>query len=250
MKATRILIIDDDPDLAEEVSELLSELNYSVEFARSRSQFSKLLPVSKYDLFIVDLLLPDGHGFEIIKEIREVSSSGIVVLSGKLEEAGKVVALELGADDYIVKPFSRLEFVARIKSLLRRLDGEHKLRKDQKSGASEILYGDWRTDVQARKLYAPDGSEMQLTKLEFDLWLVFVQALDRVLTREQLIYAIRGRDWAGYDRSIDGLVSRLRKKLNCHQKGELQFETIRGIGYMLRNPVAIQNQAAVETRPN
>jgi len=236
MKPATVLIIDDDLGLSEEVSELLLEQNYSVEVARSRSQFLKLLAASKFDLFIVDLLLPDGHGFEIIKEIREVSSSGIVVLSGKLEEVDKVVALELGADDYIVKPFSRSEFVARIKSLLRRLNGKHKLAKDQKEGVSEIRYGNWRTDVQARKLYAPAGPEVPLTKLEFDLWLVFVQALDRVLTREQLIYAIRGRDWAGYDRSIDGLVSRLRKKLSCHQNGDVRFETIRGVGYMLCSP--------------
>nr|WP_319948470.1 response regulator transcription factor [uncultured Shimia sp.] len=237
MTPATVLIIDDDLGLSDEVSELLLEQGYSVEFARSRSQFSKLFPSSKYDLFIVDLLLPDGHGFEIIKEIREVSSSGIVVLSGKLEEVDKVVALELGADDYIIKPFARSEFVARIKSLLRRLEGKYKLAKNQKRGASEVKYGNWRTDVQARKLYAPDESEVLLTKLEFDIWLVFVQALERVFTREQLIYAVRGRDWAGYDRSIDGLVSRLRKKLSCHQTGDVQFETIRGIGYMLRSPI-------------
>lgn len=235
MQNVNILIVDDDLSLSEEVAEALREQGYGVTFAGSRHQFEKLVSDKNFDVFVVDLLLPDGHGHEIIREIRRSCSAGIVVLSGKVEEVDKVVSFELGADDYVVKPFARSEFVARIKSLLRRIEGRVFQEESNDAVSSVIEFGELRTDTNVRKVFDAAGQEIQLTKLEFDLWLAFLKGRDRVLTREQLILSIRGRSWAGYDRSIDGLVSRLRKKLAIGSGGDDYFETIRGVGYMLRS---------------
>ena len=236
MQETNILIIDDDIELSEEVAEILNEQGYRVGFARTLQQFEQRTADHPFDLYIVDLLLPDGHGHEIIRRIRYSGAAGILVLSGKLSEVDKVVSLELGADDYVVKPFARSEFAARVKSLLRRLTTRnvHKLAVDEED--TLIEYAGWKINTKTRKVFQPSGEKIQLTKLEFDLWLTFVKSLDRVLSREQIIFSIRGRDWAGYDRSIDGLVSRMLKKLSVDPMIEENFETVRGVGYMLRSP--------------
>lgn len=236
MQETNILIIDDDIELSEEVAEILNEQGYRVGFARTLQQFEQRTADHPFDLYIVDLLLPDGHGHEIIRRIRYSGAAGILVLSGKLSEVDKVVSLELGADDYVVKPFARSEFAARVKSLLRRLTTRnvHKLAVDEEE--TLIEYAGWKINTKTRKVFQPSGEKIQLTKLEFDLWLTFVKSLDRVLSREQIIFSIRGRDWAGYDRSIDGLVSRMLKKLSVDPMIEENFETVRGVGYMLRSP--------------
>lgn len=236
MQETNILIIDDDIELSEEVAEILNEQGYRVGFARTLQQFEQRTADQPFDLYIVDLLLPDGHGHEIIRRVRYSGAAGIVVLSGKLSEVDKVVSLELGADDYVVKPFSRSEFAARVKSLLRRLAARNvqKLALDEEE--TLIEYAGWKINTKTRKVFQPSGEKIQLTKLEFDLWLTFVKSLDRVLSREQIIFSIRGRDWAGYDRSIDGLVSRMLKKLSVDPMIEENFETVRGVGYMLRSP--------------
>ncbi|WP_108835259.1 response regulator transcription factor [Tateyamaria sp. Alg231-49] len=236
MKETNILVIDDDIELSDEVAEILNEQGYHVGFARTLQQFEQRTADRAFDLYIVDLLLPDGHGHEIIRRVRYLGAAGIVVLSGKLSEVDKVVSLELGADDYVVKPFARSEFVARIRSLLRRLATRnvHTMALDEE--ATSIGYAGWTINPKTRKVFQPSGEKIQLTKLEFDLWLTFVKSLDRVLSREQIIFSIRGRDWAGYDRSIDGLVSRMLKKLSVDPMIEENFETVRGVGYMLRSP--------------
>ncbi len=234
MSKDKILIIDDDIPLSEEVSEALTESGFRVKCARSQDQFSKKNEEFDFDIFIVDLLLPDGNGHDIIKKIRSTSDAGIIVLTGKLSEVDTVVSLELGADDYIVKPFSKLEFIARVRRLAARLEAKNDTPDARAAEANEITYGPLLTNMDARKLYAPSGVEIMLTKLEFDLWTAFIKNIDRVLTRDQLIFAIRGQDWAGYDRAIDGLVSRLRKKLSSHVEIDSQFETIRGVGYLLR----------------
>lgn len=233
MKQPTVLIIDDDIALADEIQEILVEHHLSVKLARTRHQFHEMLKTSDFDLFVVDLLLPDGHGHDIIRTIRTESDAGIIVLTGKLGEVDTVISLELGADDYVAKPFSRSEFVARVNRLLRRLSIAEQVIVQPAPTDTQIEYGPWRTDLNTRKVITSTGEEVQLTKLEYDLWVAFLQGVGRVLTRENLILSIRGRDWAGYDRSIDGLISRLRKKLSASGEIDDQFETIRGVGYLL-----------------
>ena len=234
MKQPTVLIIDDDIALADEIQEILEEHHLSVELARTRHQFDEMLKKSDFDLFVVDLLLPDGHGHDIVRAIRADSHAGIIVLTGKPGEVDTVISLELGADDYVVKPFSRSEFVARVNRLLRRLSISKQFVLEGAPIAKQIEYGPWLTDLDTRKVTTSAGDDVQLTKLEYDLWIAFLQGVGRVLTRDQLILAIRGRDWAGYDRSIDGLISRLRKKLSESGDIDEQFETVRGVGYLLR----------------
>lgn len=238
MKKVQVLLIDDDIDLSEEVAEMLCEQGFEVAFARTIHQFQKATSHVSFDLYIVDLLLPDGHGHEIIRQIRSSCDAGIVVLSGKLDEVDKVVALELGADDYVVKPLSRSEFVARLKSLLRRM--QDRISKSVSNDSSNQFqdYNGWQTYLNTRKLISPSGDEVKLTKLEFELWIALLKGVGRVLTRENLIFALRGRDWAGYDRSVDGLICRLKRKMSEHGDVEGYFETVRGVGYLLRSPDA------------
>lgn len=231
-----ILLVEDDIELSEEVTEMLVAQGYSVECARTRYQYDRNAKSRSFSLYIVDLLLPDGHGHDIIRKIRERGRAGVVVLSGKVEELDKVVALELGADDYVEKPIARTEFLARIKSLIRRLACPEPTNAGPMSDGSRTLFGGWLTDFATRKLYAPCKAEVQLTKLEFELWVALLSAKDRVLTRDNLIHAIRGGDWAGNDRSIDGLVSRLRRKMGAYHDVDQLLETSRGVGYMLRSP--------------
>lgn len=235
MKQVNVLIVDDDINLAEEVAEVLQEQGFCVTYARTLLQVEQRLRDDTFDLFVVDLILPDGHGHEVIRSVRRISSAGIIVLSGKLDEVDKVVSLELGADDYVIKPFGRFEFVARIRSLLRRLEVRNSQVEVSDVEGAEITYAGFITDTKARRLYAPCGKNIRLTKLEFDLWLTLLKSLDRVLSREQIIVSIRGRDWAGYDRSIDGIICRLRKKFSEYPEVDENFETLRGVGYMLRS---------------
>ncbi len=236
MKKVQVLLIDDDIELSEEVAEMLFEQGFEVTFARTIHQFHKATSQILFDLYIVDLLLPDGHGHEIIRQIRSAGNAGIVVLSGKLDEVDKVVALELGADDYVVKPFRRSEFMARLKSLLRRMQARMDASSENGNAHHFQSFDGWQTDLNARKLFAPSGEELKLTKLEYDLWIALLNGVDRVLTRESLVFALRGRDWAGYDRSVDGLVSRLKRKMSEHSDVQDCFETVRGVGYLLRSP--------------
>ncbi len=235
MSSNRILVVEDDCSLSQEVAEMLQVQGFEVQFAKTVTQCEQKIRAANFSLYIIDLLLPDGHGHEVIRKIRKTSCAGVIVLSGRLDEMDKVVALELGADDYVVKPFARAEFVARVKSLFRRINDLQGQENLPKSEGSKHWFGDWTTDLAARKLFAPSGEEVHLTKLEFNLWVAFLNATDRVLTREDLIYAIKGREWSGYDRSIDGLVSRLRIKMSKHQTVDNCFETIRGVGYLLRS---------------
>ena len=235
MQQVNILVVDDDVSLSEEVAEVLCEQGFSVTFARTSLQFEKRTKEQRFDLYVVDLLLPDGHGHDVIRRIRRSSLAGIVVLSGKMDEIDKVVSFELGADDYVVKPFARSEFVARLKSLLRRIEARSALNSERAEEPTVIEFEGLCTDTKIRKVFDASGKQVQLTKLEFDLWLALLRGRDRVLTREQLILSIRGRNWAGYDRSIDGLVSRLRKKVSNCSDVESHFETVRGVGYLLRS---------------
>lgn len=233
MKTDRILIVEDNQALADELIELLTEKGFRAENVRSLFQFQRFPELLQIDLFIVDIVLPDGEGHDVIREIRKSSTAGIVVLSGKSDEFNKVIALEVGADDYVEKPFSVPELTARIKSLLRRLKAHSDI-QEAENKQETISYGQWITDLSARALYAPDGQRVPLTRLEYDLWVAFLNNQGKVMSRDQLVYSVRGRDWAGYDRAMDGLMSRLRTKMSKFGDCDGYFITVRGVGYILK----------------
>lgn len=230
---SNILLIEDNIDAANEVSDSLQQGGYTVETARTIYQFNRLKDLSHFDLFIVDLMLPDGDGNDVIRAIRSVSDNGIIVLSGKQDEVRKVVALELGADDYVTKPFAVAEFLARVRAIVRRQNYPQQLVRQSADVDRVLTYYGWITDMSSRVVSAPDGTQIDLTKLEFDLWVAFLENQDKVMAREYLVELIRGGKWAGYDRSIDGLVNRVRKKVFQNAELERYLTTVRGVGYRL-----------------
>jgi DNA-binding response OmpR family regulator len=228
----KILILEDDRDTLEEVSETLSDGGFLTLPAENIQAYEKLNRQHIIDLFLIDLNLPDGNGLTIAREIRKESEVGIIIVSGKTSEIDRVVGLEMGADDYISKPFSPRELLARVQSVLRRTHGSTFPRTivDPGEGTAEFL--DWKLDLGSRHLVAKDGSGLELTTAEFDLLKAFVESPNRVLSRDFLLNQLHGFDWAGYDRGVDGLVSRLRKKLKQSVEIVPLIKTVRGVGYM------------------
>lgn len=188
------------------------------------------------DLIILDLNLPDGRGGEIIRDVRAKSDVGILVLSGKRDEADRVIALEFGADDFVVKPCGPRELLARVNAILRR--SARTVTADDPSG-NKAEFGGYTLDLLAMELRGPDSAVLSLTTTEFALLRLFIERPQRVLSRNQLLDLLRGEDWAGYDRTIDGLVSRLRRKLTPPGCEHQFLKTIHGAGYVFTQPVAL-----------
>lgn len=222
MNKNKILIIDDDPKLNDLLNGYLSKFGYKSISATHPHEGIKLLKEESPDLVILDIMMPDMDGFEVCKEIRKDNNTPIIMLTARGELTDKVVGLELGADDYLPKPFEPRELVARIQTVLRRIQPSAPFAKI-KLGDLELFpekYQAWNKD----KL-------LDLSALEFNLLMLFVQSKEKVLSRDQLMDNLHGVDWSVYDRSIDVLVSRLRQKLGDDPKSPVFIKTIRGLGY-------------------
>lgn len=228
-----ILLLEDDFDTREEISETLSSEGFQVIMAEDIDSFEKATAKKIIDLFLMDLSLPDGSGLNLAKKIRRNSNVGIIIVSGKSNEVDRVVGLEIGADDYISKPFSPRELLARVKAVLRRTEGNFYAQATLATVDDSIVkFLDYSLSLSSRQLFLPDGSEVALTTAEFDLLNAFTQAPNRVLSRDFLLDRIHGNDWSGYDRGIDGLISRVRKKFSVINPEVPIIKTIRGVGYM------------------
>lgn len=229
-----ILVLEDDPETLDEICETLSEEAFRVLPACSGAELWALTKNHRIDLFVLDLILPDENGLSLAKAIRKDSDVGIIIVTGKTGETDRVVGLEIGADDYVTKPFSPRELLARIRSVLRRTEGHYFPGSRQAAvDKSEVVeFRGWKLDMAAYHLFNPHGEEVALTTAEFELLRVFVESPNRVHTRDHLMDRIHGREWAGYDRGIDGLVSRLRKKIKPEPGAPELIKTIRGVGYM------------------
>ncbi len=233
----KVLLLEDDAVLRSEIAEALEDESFTVRQSGTIASFWQEFRRFEPEVSVVDLNLPDGRGADVVRDLRIFSSVGILVLSGRQDEADRVIALEMGADDFIVKPCGPRELIARINAILRRLDPIPA--SDTRAGARRVVsFAGYELDFSARELRGPDGGVCPLTTAEFDLLRVFVERPQRVLSRNQLLDLVRGENWAGYDRAIDGLVSRLRKKLSCPELGEPMFKTVHGVGYMFVQPVS------------
>lgn len=232
-----ILVIDDDLRILRLLGHYLQREGYTVRTAtctrEAREQFSHRPP----DLIILDIGLPGEDGFVFAREIRSQSTIPILMLTGRSETIDKVVGLELGADDYLTKPFEERELLARIRSLLRR----YRMSRPAGSESSGIArFGDgWRLDLTRHELFSPTGENVSLTGHEFRLLKAFVLHPNRVLSRDLLMDQIAGRDWNPLDRSIDVLIAKLRKKIESNPAQPALIKAIRGEGYKLTAPVAI-----------
>ena len=229
-----IVVVDDDPDIRDELDEYLTRHGYRVSLAEDGAALRRVIEGAEADLILLDLIMPGEHGLALIGDIRKTSNAGIIILTGTGDAVDQVVGLELGADDYISKPCDLRALLARVRSVLRRAGGAGGDTAGEAAGEpSEIAeFAGWRFDLAARRLATEDGGEVALTTAEFDLLRVFVERAGRVQNRDQLLDATQGRDWSPYDRSIDNLISRLRRKIEADPAKPQLIKTVRGAGYV------------------
>ncbi len=225
-----ILVVDDDPRLCRLVSRQLSREGYRVRTGGSGEEMRRLLAEERPDLVILDLMLPDEDGFTLARELRAGSNIGIVMLTGKTDTVDKIVGLEIGADDYVTKPFDERELLARVRSVLRRISDD--AAQEHHSGSIARFAG-WTMDLAAYELMSPAGEQIHLTSHEFQLLSALVTHGHRVLSRDTILELVAGRDWDPEDRSVDVLVGKLRKKLESDPHDPKLIKTVRGAGYIL-----------------
>ena len=226
----RILLVEDDDGMRALVTRVMHEAGYQVTGCRSGAEMWDFFPGTSVDLVLLDVMLPGASGLDLLRAIRAKSTVPVIMLSARNEEADRVLGLELGADDYIAKPFGRPELLARVRALLRR---NGTARSPAAPRPSILTFANWRLDLRRRELLDPDGASVDLSGAEHDLLLVFLEYPGRVLGRERLLEMSRARLGSPSDRSIDTLVSRLRRKLEPSDGAAALIKTIRGSGYML-----------------
>lgn len=226
--AERILVVDDDPQTRHLVVRYLLENGFQASGARDAREMREVLGTTDVDLIVLDVMLPGASGLELCREVRQRSTTPVIMLTAKGDETDRIVGLEIGADDYLVKPFSARELLARIKAVLRRRDPRSTL---VGNAAQCLSFNGWMLDLTRRELLSPAGAIVELSTGEYDLLVAFAEHPQRVLSRERLLDLARNRIAAGFDRSIDVQVSRLRSKIEAND-GPPMIKTVRGIGYM------------------
>jgi len=233
-----ILIVDDDAEIRALLGAYLQKNGYRTTVAADGSAMWKVLERTAIDLIVLDLMLPGEDGLTLCRRLRADAETPVIMLTARGEETDRIVGLEMGADDYVAKPFSPRELLARIKSVLRRARSlPLNLRADE---AREIAFAGWRLDAVGRHLVSEDGVVSSLSGAEFQLLRVFLSHPHRVLSRDQLMMLSKGRDADPLDRSIDIQVSRLRHRLHDDPGDPRIIKTVRGEGYVLSVPVEVK----------
>jgi len=225
MVKQKILIVDDEASIQELIRFNLEQSGFDTETASDGLEALEKFESYKPDLIVLDLMLPGKDGYDVCKDIRRTSNVPIIMLTAKETELERVLGLELGADDYITKPFSPLELVARIKAVLRRANGQ------EEEDANEFRVGNIFLQVDTREVRVNDV-EVELTRKEFDLLHIFMENVGKVMTREVLLQKVWGYEYEGETRTVDVHIRHLRRKLG--PEGETRIETIHGVGYKLR----------------
>ncbi|MBV1787682.1 response regulator [Marinobacterium sp. D7] len=234
----RILVVDDEADMRELLQDLLEDSGYEVHTASGGNEMRAALSESVFSLVILDLRLKGEDGMQLAKELRQRSSIPIMMLTGKGDETDRILGLEIAADDFLMKPFNNRELVARVRAMLRRtteLSGPAS--RDDQYRHERLSFDGWILDLSARVLTRPDGKPEPLTSAEFTLLEALVKAHGRVLSREQLLEATRGMDTEVFDRTIDVLILRLRRKIEPNPRQPRYIRTERGIGYQFSEAV-------------
>ncbi|MDR6854829.1 response regulator [Variovorax guangxiensis] len=235
--APHVLVVDDDPSIRQMLVDFLGDYDYKVSAVATGAEMAEVLTRTAIDLLVLDVRLPDEDGIQIARRLREQSDLAIIVITGRRDEADRVMALELGADDYLTKPFSPRELLARVRALLRRT----KMHADgarREAGARAYRFAGWELNVGLRRLSSPQGDGVSLSNGEYNLLAAFLGAPQRVLTRAQLLELSRLHDDEVYDRSIDVQVGRLRRKLEPEGQPPM-IRTERGAGYTFLPKVEI-----------
>lgn len=229
--APHLLVVDDDPRIRSMLTRYFEAEGFRVSVAENGSQLRQH-QLNKIDLILLDIGLPGEDGLTLAREIRATSQTAIIIVSGRADDVDRVVGLEIGADDYITKPFNLREVLARVRSVLRRTHASVAVRSAQPAEAAGITRFDgWTLDHNRRELATPSGEIIPLTTGEFDLLAVFVKNPGRALTRDFLMDQTRGRSWEVFDRAIDAQVMRLRRKIEADGRGPVLIKSVRGLGY-------------------
>jgi two-component system phosphate regulon response regulator OmpR len=227
--AQRVLIVDDDAVIRETTGEYLSGHGYEIALAADGEQMRAAFSAAAPDVVLLDLKLPGEDGLSLTRWLRANHDVGIIMVTGAGEVVDRVIGLEIGADDYIAKPFDPRELRARLKSLLRRT-AERPAAKA--TAPKQIRIGRFTLNLATHQLVDDNGAELPLTGMEFDLLRVFVENANRVLSRDQLLTLTCNREWEPFDRSIDIRIARLRRKIETDPAEPAVIKTVRGAGYM------------------
>lgn len=225
-----ILIVDDDREICELLRDFLQKRGMRIDTAHDGGEMDVILAKTPIDLIVLDIMLPGRSGLEICQDLRSRCKTPIIMLTAVSDTTDRIVGLEVGADDYIGKPFDPRELLARIKAVLRRHEIPGSAPPPRSPSSRVYRFAGWMLDVERRRLADPQGVRVELTQSEFNLLKALVNSKQRVLSREQLIEACGG-DWDSFDRSVDILVSRLRRKLEDNARSPGLIMTVRGGGY-------------------
>jgi len=230
-----VLFVEDEASIYEPFSKALTREGFEPVVARTAARALELAEDGDFAIVLLDLTLPDGDGRDICRALRRTSSVPILMLTARGTEADRIVGLELGADDYVVKPFSGAEVIARIRAVLRRYASGAVVAETP--AGQRYGFDGWLVDLARREVRDPAGAARELTTAEFNLLALFVQKPGRVLSRDELMDLLKGHDWTPMDRSIDALVARLRKKLEPDSERPMLVKTVRGVGYAFAGAV-------------
>jgi DNA-binding response OmpR family regulator len=231
-----ILIIDDDPDIRELVTEYLGDNDMRVTSRASGWDLFDVIDREAIDLVLLDLKLPGEDGMQLARAVRERATVPIILLTGRKDEADRVMGLELGADDYVTKPFSPRELLARVRAVLRRYQVQTTL-PERDNTRRAFRFAGWELNLRSRRLLSPQGESVELSNGELSLLNALCRAPQRVLTRDQLLSMSRLHEAEVYDRSIDVQIRRLRLKIEADPTNPLLIVTERGAGYRLASDV-------------
>lgn len=239
----QVLVVDDDQDIRELLAQYLAKNSFDVITAEDGVAMDKQLQVSMPDLIILDIMLPGDDGFTLCQRIRQTSDVPIIMLTANSDEMDRVLGLEIGADDYIAKPFSPRELLARIKALLRRTQFVAKqVQETQSKEKSRYLcFANWKLDTQQHVLLDSSNTVFPLTGADFQLLMLFLESGEKPISRDQICQALHGRDAFANERGIDVHLSRLRHYLGDDAKAPNIIKTVRGKGYLFIAPIHTEN---------
>ena len=232
MSLPLVLLVDDDPGIRDLLGDFLVKEGFALETASDAGDMDAKLARMHPDLIVLDLMLPGEDGVSICRRLARDGGPPIIMLTAKNDEIDRILGLEMGADDYVAKPFAPRELLARIRAVLRRTTTRRVENTNQMFAFDRFVI-----DIDARQLFDTDQSRIDLTSGEFDLLACFVHRPRRVLSRDQILDALRGRGAEPFDRTVDMLVSRLRRKLSAHGADADLISTVRNAGYLLTQPV-------------
>lgn len=238
MKQEHLLVVDDDVELRALLRDYLGQAGFRVTAVEDGKQMQRALDAARYDLIILDVMLPGEDGLSLCRRLRVGSRVPILMLTARGDEVDRIVGLEMGADDYLPKPFNPRELLARVKSILRRAGSLPEQLADE--DVLSFAFQGWTLDTRTRRLLSPEGVLVDLSGAEYKILRVLLEHPNRVLSRDQILEFTQGREAGAFDRAIDMQIARLRRKLHDDPREPGLIKTVRNEGYVLAVPVARQ----------